>query len=52
MSSLLPKTSDCVERVALCRGVLHAAALLTLQQPDLDLPQHSESLESHQSRLD
>ena len=41
------------KRVSMCRGVSHAAALLTLhRQLDLDLPQHSESLESHRSRLD
>ena len=34
-------------------AVSHAAALLTPhRQPDLDLPQHLESLESHQPRLD
>ena len=60
---MLTKTPDCLphlfsiqqfdERVSMCRAVSHAAALLTLhRQLDLDLPQHSESLESHQSRLD
>ena len=41
------------ERVSMCRAASHAAVLLTLRRrPDLDPPEHSESLESHQSRLD
>ena len=61
--SLLTKTPVCPphlfsfpqsgERVSMCRAASHTAVLLTLhRQPDLDLPQHSESLESHQLRLD
>ena len=61
--SLVMKTSDCpphlssfqqfVERVALCRAVSHAAVPMTFHhQPGSDLQQHSESLESHRSRLD
>ena len=40
-------------RVSMCRAASHAAVLLTTgRRPDLDHPQHSESLGSHQSRLD
>ena len=61
--SLLTKTLDCPphlssfqqlgERVSTCPTVSHAFVLLTPHRwPDLDPPQHSESLGSHQSRLD